>query len=30
MAALEGSFDIQSAPGEGVLATLTLPLLRSN
>ncbi|HET8721712.1 MAG TPA: ATP-binding protein [Nitrospira sp.] len=30
MAALGGSFDIQSAPGEGVAATLTLPLSRSN
>ena len=29
MAALGGSFDIQSAPGEGVVATLTLPLLRT-
>jgi signal transduction histidine kinase len=30
MAALGGSFDIQSAPGEGAVATLTLPLLRTN
>jgi signal transduction histidine kinase len=27
MTALGGSFDIQSAPGKGVIATLTLPLL---
>ena len=30
MTALGGSFDIQSAPGEGVIATLTLPLLRTS
>ncbi|HET7909171.1 MAG TPA: ATP-binding protein [Nitrospira sp.] len=30
MAALGGSFDIQSAPGEGAFATLTLPLSRTN
>jgi signal transduction histidine kinase len=29
MTALGGSFDIQSAPGEGAAATLTLPLLRT-
>jgi signal transduction histidine kinase len=29
MMALGGSFDIQSAPGQGVTATLTLPLLPS-
>lgn len=29
MAALGGSFDIQSAPGQGATATLTLPLLAS-
>jgi signal transduction histidine kinase len=30
MTALGGSFDIQSAAGEGVIATLTLPLLRTS
>jgi signal transduction histidine kinase len=30
MAALGGSFDIQSAPGEGAIATLTLPLSRTD
>jgi signal transduction histidine kinase len=30
MTALGGSFDIQSSPGGGTLATLTLPLLRTN
>jgi signal transduction histidine kinase len=30
MTALGGSFDIQSAPGQGVTATLTLPLLPSS
>jgi signal transduction histidine kinase len=30
MAALGGSFDIQSTPGEGVIATLTLPLSRTD
>jgi signal transduction histidine kinase len=29
MTALGGSFDIQSAPGEGAIATLTMPLLRA-
>jgi signal transduction histidine kinase len=30
MTALGGSFDIQSSPGEGTVATLILPLLRSS